>query len=173
MYLVNLKYWRIKMIDIDELIKEFQNEGVPCNRIHNLVNALLEERKQYIPTKKWEPKSGNYKLSANGRLIPGGSIISIDRINFGMEFETEESAEKAAAYYRKIHRLYKLAEELNEGWEPDWSDHNQYKYSVYFDGSSCGWRYRTYSYSNHLLPAFKDEATARRAIELIEAGALE
>ena len=38
--------------------------------------------------------------------------------------------------YRKIKLI---AESLNEGWEPDWGDSNQYKYYPWFDmGSSSG-----------------------------------
>ena len=32
------------------------------------------------------------------------------------------------AYYK----LVIIAEALNEGWTPDWSDHNQYKYTPWF-----------------------------------------
>lgn len=41
------------------------------------------------------------------------------------------------------YRLAKLiAKSLNEGWTPDWNDHNQYKYVPWFYmGGSSGFRY--------------------------------
>lgn len=44
------------------------------------------------------------------------------------------------------YRLLKLiCKSLNEGWEPDWDDHKQEKYSPWFEmGGSSGFRYYYY-----------------------------
>lgn len=31
------------------------------------------------------------------------------------------------------YKLVKVAEALNDGWQPDWSNHNQYKYTAWFE----------------------------------------
>jgi hypothetical protein len=43
------------------------------------------------------------------------------------------------------HQLTTIAEALNEGWTPDWSDHRQYKYIPWFeDVSGVGLSYVDY-----------------------------
>lgn len=38
-----------------------------------------------------------------------------------------------------------LAKSLNEGWEPDWNDHSEYKYYPWFEmGGSSGFRFGVY-----------------------------
>lgn len=32
-----------------------------------------------------------------------------------------------------FYKLTTIAEALNEGWQPDWNDHNQYKYFAWFE----------------------------------------
>jgi hypothetical protein len=41
--------------------------------------------------------------------------------------------------------LKMLAKSLNQGWVPDWSNHNEYKYYPYFElGGSSGFRFHGY-----------------------------
>lgn len=60
----------------------------------------------------------------------------------------EEFNEKCADLNadEKSYRFLKmLAECLNEGWQPDWNNDNQYKYYPWFYmGGSSGFRYRAY-----------------------------
>jgi hypothetical protein len=68
------------------------------------------------------------------------------------------------------YRLLKmLVKSLNEGWTPDWSNSNQYKYSPWFEmGGSSGFRYNdcdgwhTYSNVGSRL-CFKSEELAKYA----------
>ena len=69
------------------------------------------------------------------------------------------------------YRLIKLiCKTLNEGWEPDWDDSNEYKYYPWFKMSSSGFRYHyydywtTYSYVGSRL-CFKSSKLARYAGE--------
>ncbi len=78
--------------------------------------------------------------------------------------------ESAFAY----HQLTIIALALNEGWEPDWSDSNQYKYYPWFEfkkgaagggsGFSCNGYYcgRSYSYVGSRL-VFKSRELAEYA----------
>ena len=45
------------------------------------------------------------------------------------------------------YRIIKLlAKSLNEGWKPDWSNSNEYKYYPWFYMASSGFRYYVYDY---------------------------
>jgi hypothetical protein len=70
------------------------------------------------------------------------------------------------------HKLTIIARALNEGWEPDWSDHGQYKYYGYFYTNAAGFvsaatsHAATYAYAyigSRLC--FKSSETALYAIE--------
>jgi hypothetical protein len=41
----------------------------------------------------------------------------------------EKHQKSITAFYK----LITIAEALNEGWQPDWNDHDQYKYFAWFD----------------------------------------
>jgi hypothetical protein len=45
-------------------------------------------------------------------------------------FDSEEKAEYYIKLMEPIRRLAQIATELNEGWEPDWSDKRQKKYYI-------------------------------------------
>ena len=67
--------------------------------------------------------------------------FGIDETYFNEQNEDLESDEVA---YRKVKLIVKA---LNEGWTPDWSDSDQYKYFPWFNMSSssgAGFSYRAY-----------------------------
>lgn len=159
---------------LEQLIERYKKHSavaLELGDIYMLLGALIKERDANSKPEKWEPKGGEWYVDTVGAVCDVPS--DIDCKNYGVEFETREAAEKAAKYYRKIHRLYKLAEELNEGWEPDWGDISQKKYHVAYNHSISEWfMYWDYRVNRSTL-YFKDEQTANRAIELIKNGALE
>lgn len=112
----------------------------------------------------WEPKGGEWYV--RHALVSRASSTDECR-QYGIEFETEEAAEKARKVLTIYNRLYKLAEELNEGWTPDWSDSNQLKFHVCFSHTRKVWRCDSCSSVDVMVPVFKDRATANRAVELI------
>lgn len=138
-------------------------------------NPCWSGKNQYrIKPQKWEPKGGIYFVSQSGFVHNDDSTDECRE--FGMEFETEDAAEIAAVVYRRYHRLYKLAEELNEGWEPDWSDNSQDKLiiRVCYDTTNPFFYYSCDRCHGDISGIhFKDEDTAKKAIKIIEAGGLE
>lgn len=50
-------------------------------------------------------------------------------------------------------KLIIIAEVLNEGWEPDWNNDNEYKYFPYFWMDSPGFRFRAAIFSYSLSSA--------------------
>ena len=169
------------MNDIDELI-EWWNELQPTtkelygNRPTQLIDTLIAEREEKQQSDPWEPEGGAWYVLGTGETDEYLNLIPTRAKRFisnGCAFKTKESAEKAAAYYRKLHRLYKLAEELNEGWEPNWNNVHQNKYRINYNSLKQQWLCTPHQVKDSLSPVFKDKETAQRAIELIEAGALE
>jgi hypothetical protein len=59
-------------------------------------------------------------------------------------FLPEKDQDSALAH----HQITIIARALNEGWVPDWSDSNQYKYYPWFvwGGSGLGFSFRAYAY---------------------------
>lgn len=54
-------------------------------------------------------------------------------------YETEEQAQKALDRINAIAELNMIIDEKNEGWEPDWSNENEKKWSIF----STKWEYYT------------------------------
>jgi len=115
--------------------------------------------------KQWHPKGGEYFASIMGVYSQG------DEQEFkesGVSFTTEKQAEKAVKDFRWYRRLYHLALELNDGWEPDWNNVNEGKYSIvwhrdvrYFIITSCN------SFSSPCI-VFKSREAAEEAARLVK-----
>ena len=133
-------------------------------RIEQLEAELAELKT--ASTKQWHPKGGewvavimtSYSEEENEQYLKAA----------GLSFETEKQAEKAVKDFRWYRRLYHLALELNEGWEPDWNNVNEGKYSIvwhrdvrYFIITSCN------SFSSPCI-VFKSREVAEEAARLIK-----
>lgn len=134
---------------------------------------MLQEKLEKEKNKKWEPEGGDYYVNDAGCVCAG--LQYPVSASFGIEFKTRKAAEKAAKAYRAYHRLYKLAEELNQGWEPEWGNSTESKYTIEIRHGSnatiiCG----CYSAYQTLCGIyFKDHETALKAVKMIKNGALE
>lgn len=122
--------------------------------------ALLEEMSEY------EIEGGDFYINFNGAVLKSHTTPCTRK--YGIEFKTREAAEIAQVAYRKYHRLYKLAEDLNDGWEPNWDDVQVEKISLYYNHlkktlTCCS----TYVVGNVCDIYFKDKETARKAIEIL------
>lgn len=124
-----------------------------------------EDWQPYSEPEKWSPKGGGYFIDTAGQAIHD-DCPEINTREFGIEFETKEAAEEAAIAYRKFHRLYKLADELNEGWTPDFNNENQAKYSVGYNQKSKKYNFDI-SYLVEIGIYFKNEETVKKAIEIL------
>lgn len=59
-------------------------------------------------------------------------------------FDLAEDTKAVLAYYK----LIIIARALNEGWEPNWDDSNEYKYYPWFRLSGSGFSVSYYDYSD-------------------------
>ena len=133
-------------------------------RIEQLETELAELK--HASREQWHPEGGEWVA---GVL----SVFSItgdkqEAKEAGVSFTTEKQAEKAIKDFRLYRRLYHLALELNDGWEPDWNNVNQGKYSIvwhrdvrYFIITSCN------SFSSPCI-VFKSREVAEEAARLIK-----
>lgn len=137
------------------------------------IQQKIEEVENREQDKSWEPKGGCYYISVDSS-VHHRQWLTEETLRNGVAFATREAAYKAAKVYRRYHRLYRLAEELNDGWVPDWTTHNQVKFVIKRDHADDKVivipRRRV---DNTCGIYFKTEETALKAVEIIEAGGLD
>lgn len=126
-------------------------------KIKQEIEALQEKLKGLEDAARWEPKGGSHHLLS------------------AYSFDTCEARDKAEKDLDRYYRLYKLAEELNEGWEPNWDDETQSKWLVGYNNSTQRYYAQEWYCCDQTISSiyFKDKATVERAIRIIEVGGLE
>ena len=94
----------------EELESLYNQLAYAQDAVKELQEKLEQAKKEQEP---WEPKSGYWCwcLYADGDILKGKSD-TISR-KYGVEFQTEESAEHTEPFFRFYHRLCQLAIELN------------------------------------------------------------
>lgn len=128
---------------------------------------------------KWEP-TGTKEIVLPGKIRQVTKGIETkfleDCKQYGIVFNTFEEAMAAKKAFRKYHRLYQLSLELNEGWEPNWSNRSA-KYfieKIECENGGIKWVWDQYGAGQNPIGIyFKDQITVEKAIEMIEAGALD
>lgn len=149
----------------------------------NLENLSEEEREQLMKLveKANKPKAGRWKpetyntywfislLTASGisRSSWRGDSFDNARFSVGTVFKTEKDA-KFALEKRKVEvELQDIADELNDGWKPDWTNGEQDKYFLYYDCRAKCFRFSTNEIFKNPVVYFKTESMAKEAIKRI------
>ena len=124
-------------------------------------------------------KKGKFRAKKDGKywlLNTWGSIVYVyennDEIdNFlhltGNYFATKEETEAYKAYLEALGRVTHAVYELNDGWEPDWSDRNN-KWCVYFEFYKNSWDINydvSHSQYPQIIPYLKSEDLAEKLIK--------
>ena len=135
-----------------------------AEKIEELEKQLEELKQEILNQEKWTPPAGNFGLYSDGFLNKDPSEKGFQM--FGTEFKTESDGMRAQRDFKFFHWLWHLANELNEGWEPDWNDSTQEKYNVYRDLGN--FRIRIFTTYNFGIPCFKSQWSAHRAIDVIK-----
>lgn len=104
----------------DAAIKAYKNSSQESkNLLEDLFGKEIFQKKPIERIKTVEDILGEYN-------------ISIEQFNL---------ANKDLSKDEKAYKILKmLANILNEGWEPNWDNNNEYKYFPYFNMSSSGFR---------------------------------
>ena len=139
--------------------------------IKDFESQLEALRTQVMDTSvPWEPNGENWIITGDGYHYAGDSHDK-GYTKFGTTFETEEEAIAARNAYRDYHRLYKLQQELDDGWFPDWTDSNQRKFSIrtrYSNNEHVFSIHGTFSLQHIYGIYFQSFETATKAIEILK-----
>lgn len=167
--------------DLDSPIELLEEDNMSVTNVEDIQKQIAEAQKtlqelqdklEKEKNKKWEPEGGDYYVNNAGCVCEGFQYPA--SASFGVEFKTRQAAEKAAKAYRAYHRLYKLAEELNQGWEPCLDDDSR-KWIVFYNYGNWSVLEADYSHRSKIVCGvyFKNKETALKAVEMIRNGALE
>ena len=165
-------------MDAEEIRQIAQQAGIDIENTFNrvqqaelnkLFSAIEESRKtsQVEPVKSWEPKGGEWFIDFFGQVRHASSTG--DYRLFGSEFQTEEEAERASKFVSRQLWMFHLAEELNDGWVPDWEDKYQLKVCLRFSHDIERWVMYVSGCEKYETVYFSREA-AEKAVELLNSG---
>lgn len=94
---------------------------------------------------------------------------AVDRVFYesGLLFDTKEEAEQFKREQVLIKKIKCWAKEQQGDWEPDWSDGDEKKFYIYYDGQNEMLRIHTWSVSNILStsPTLKTIEIAQACID--------
>lgn len=124
---------------------------------------------------KLKPREDNYKdvykkLFYRKRIYywdDNGNIISTRYTTCSYEDLNNCTSEKQAKKLLAINQLMNVAKYLNDGWQPDWNNENEKKYTIIFDKNNkiivTNWCIT----ANKCLVYFKTEELAQKAIDIL------
>lgn len=155
--------------DKEELLKEIDRR---LKVLRDEFIASLDDKKEFevqLPEDGtvfycvYGDRSSIFTLKFNKNDVDGVALY----LN-NMLVKTKEEAEQRLKEQRLLFKIKKWAEIHNEGWEPDWENVSQYKYSVDYSGL-LDELYATDSTVQkrfNKLPFFKSEKIAKECIGL-------
>lgn len=152
----------------EELINQFDEK---LQQLRDEFISKLEDDKKEFEIKLPNKYDALYYFDAVDTEIymTGFSLHEKDITRFlhGYYFKTKEEAEQHLKERKLLFKLHQYAKEKNEGWEPDWSDKNQCKYSIDVDRFNketiCDWCWGHDKLSK--LPYFKSKEIAQACID--------
>ena len=138
------------------------------------VKKELAESRQTI----WKPKNGDrfYYVSHNGCVSSTtltGCMLDAELINSNNTFECTAATNQHLRWYIKNvlkvqNKLMQLHELLCPDYLPDWNNHDESKFTIYYDTSNKNWFWDAYISMNMQVVMFNKEA-AEKACEILNA----
>lgn len=112
-----------------------------------------------------------YYISSNGGISSfkfSNDKLNKELVNYGNACKDKAYMERRAQEIKLYNLLSNFAYKVNEGWEPDWDDKNEYKYYIVYDNLNKGWCDSTTIWGSILgMVYFKTAELAQRAIDEI------
>ncbi|MCW8960166.1 MAG: hypothetical protein OQK29_01300 [Ignavibacteriaceae bacterium] len=136
--------------------QEIQNEIKETREKLEALEAKLKE------PEKWVEKGGYYYV----RTEYGDFEISGCEGQTILHCKTKKEAKDLASHLKRQAILWQLANELNDGWEPDWCDEEQDKAFIYYSHQRKKWYYSSYRGAEEASPSFNPEI-AEKACEIL------
>ena len=141
--------------------KQIKDEIAETRKRLQALEAKLQE------PEKWQPKG----LGQEFLFCPRDGVIRSADEMFDSEapFRNKnfEEAKALAKYLKNQALLWQLANELNEGWVPDWGDGAENKFSVYFRNQLDEWIWHCHQQNDFMIPVFKNSLVANVACDIL------
>lgn len=158
------------MNDIEKKIEELKSEFL--TKLEGLKKEA-EAQKEQEELKPWKPKDGeDYFYIGIDFTIDSWENVDddTDKRNFriGNCFPTEARAEQVARKIRLLLRLEQLHDMLCPDYEPDWSNEDEHKFYLFYDGKAGNWKYTYWSAFDFRVGEYFDtEENAEKAAEIL------
>nr|DAJ50445.1 MAG TPA: hypothetical protein [Caudoviricetes sp.] len=153
----------------EELLKEIDRRLKVLRK--EFIRELNEDKKEFKLTYPEDRKTVYYIDSADEKI--GTTVYYTNDIDckflfeHGYFFETKKEAEQHLKEQRLLFKIKKWAEIHNEGWQADWRDYSEEKYTIYYSGGTDKLRISIWNVSNFMLilPSFKTKEIAQACID--------
>jgi hypothetical protein len=99
--------------------------------IAKMEEELAQMKEKLSEVEQWEPKGGRWYIRFGWQVRE--ALSSEGYRLFGLEYQTQAQATKAAKAMRTHNRLLAYVAEHAPGYEADWRDGEEGKWFVYFD----------------------------------------
>ena len=145
-----------------------QEALIKIKELEEYINEL--DKPKGISSGRARPDKKFYSIGVTGAVrseIERGQYFESKLYEAGNYYQTGEQAiahEKKSRVYRK---LLKYADELNEGWVPDWSDDGEWKYSLKYNREDDYIFTASTENNTGLSPLFKAELSALKAWSML------
>lgn len=154
----------------EELIKQFDEKLQQLR--DEFISKLEDDKKEFKLTYPENDEIVYCIDSADGEICDtpyfSNNKDDIKLFEHGLYFNTKKEAEQHLKERKLLFKLQQWAKEKNEGWEPDWNNNKQYKFSVdYSRVSDKLWSTDSTVYNSFSkIPYFKSEEIGEECIDL-------
>ena len=158
------------MNDIEKKLEALKAEFL--GKLEALRKEAEAQKKQEEP-KPWKPKDGeDYFYIGIDFTIDSWENVDddTDKRNFriGNYFPTEERAEQVAEKMRLLLRIEQLHDMLCPDYVPDWSNEEEHKFYLFYDGKAGNWKYTYWSAFDFRVGEYFDtEENAEKAAKIL------
>lgn len=158
------------MNDIEKKLEALKAEFL--GKLEALRKEAKMQKKQEEP-KPWKPERGEKYFTIENSFYAFQytyceDIIDEPKILSGNCFRTEERAEQVAKKMRLLLRLEQLHDMLCPDYVPDWSNEDEHKFYLFYDGKAGNWKYTYWSAFDFRVGEYFDtEENAEKAAEIL------
>lgn len=150
----------------EQLIKEYDEKA---KALRDEFISKLEDDKEEFELTYPEDEEVVYLADCEVTSVLYDAVDKADKRIFehGLYFNTEQEAEQHLKERKLLFKIKQWAKLKNEGWEPDWNNNKQYKFSVDYSRityklwSTDSTVYKSFS----KIPYFKSEEIAKECID--------
>nr|DAR79298.1 MAG TPA: hypothetical protein [Caudoviricetes sp.] len=121
----------------EELLKQYDEKAKALR--DEFISKLEDDKKEFELTYPMEDENVYYivgnSMDIEYTFFWNGEYNDRTTFEHGLYFETREEAERYLKERKLLFKLQQWAKEKNDGWEPDWEDNEEEKWTVYFNYS--------------------------------------